>query len=363
MFEHFLDDERIWDLLALDTGEMLLTERGLLAIDLLFGYPQFGRPAYPPRLHDQVTQILLKGNETTILALQHFRAERRFHRLLERSLPAGTLVAAIEHLFANASNYVNLLNTYDRLSDTALIDEVGPPPTGLVTWIPFYYTVYEVPKKLLQGREINGGDCFDALLDPAFLVVDLYSMGSASAVKSAIKGSKQVMRTTLRNSSELAAKSLGHAVSRNLTREQLLKWTITQAISNAQTSIAHAFRHGLTADITRPVQFMFGMCGSSAKTCKYLTGLEARLFMRQDARVTIHFTHLPSAIANTRLGQVLIDTSLNALAESESVQSVLAYSLRGALENWKGFHDEMAAWREQVSLWWLLHAEQVDLTR
>ena len=83
-FEHYLDEERIWDLLAHENGEELLRRCGLLPINLLYGYPEIDHPPYPESLHERIIQILLRREELAIHSLMKFRREPQFHKLLQR---------------------------------------------------------------------------------------------------------------------------------------------------------------------------------------------------------------------------------------------------------------------------------------
>ena len=196
MFELYLDDPRVWDLLALPNGGSLLRTSGMLGIDLLYGYREIGHPPYPKGSHPRICEVLLNGDEQTIDALFRYRGEPLFGRLLSRPLTGEARRAALYQLFLAGPDYPSLLARYDRLSESALTEEVGPPPSGLITWVPFYYTVYEVPKKLIQGRAPSKMEWFQAVCDPAFLVIDIASGG----------GSKLVRETVTKGSCEVAEK-------------------------------------------------------------------------------------------------------------------------------------------------------------
>ena len=61
-------------------------------------------------------------------------------------------------------NYRPLLQKYDRLSNEILAEEVGPPPEGLQTWLPFY-THYMIARKLWQGRDPATSEYVEAGID------------------------------------------------------------------------------------------------------------------------------------------------------------------------------------------------------
>jgi hypothetical protein len=82
MFEPFLDEPHLWELLALPHGERLLAGWGKLAVALLYG-----KNAYPPALHEQVLQALLNDDKLAVEALAEFHDQPLFRRLLERPPP------------------------------------------------------------------------------------------------------------------------------------------------------------------------------------------------------------------------------------------------------------------------------------
>ncbi len=385
MFELFVDEERIWDVLALDNGEELVKQCGLLPVDLLFGYPEIGHAPYPRKLHGRIAQVLLGRKEQTIHALMKFRDEPQFHRLLARDLPSDTLSAALAQLFAAGPNYPARLALYEGLSATALADEVGPPPEGLITWIPFYYTVYEVPKKLLQGREPTGMEWFSAAVDPVFLIVDIASAGGTAAPRKALlvgtketaeaatkklvekgaekvteKGGEKALVTTLRNTGlELAGKQLGKEAAEKLGEKELLKWSVTGILSETSQVVKNALGKATTFEITKPLQFVFQHGGVGREAVKRWTGLEARHFMRGDARVFVRLTKLPAAVAGSFVSRTAIflertaqDLTLGTAVESDAGQKILGEGAQRVLSA----AEELEAWRKNVSAWWLLNA-------
>lgn len=373
-FELYLDEDRIWDLVALDNGEELLKRCGLLPIDLLFGYPEIDHPPYPRPLHNRVIQILLRREDRTIHALMKFRGEPLFHQLLARDLSSDTLSAALTQLFSAGPNYPETLARYARLSDTALADEVGPPASGIVTWVPFYYTVWEVPKKLLQGREPTGMDLFSAAVDPIFLIVDVASGGGAAAGRKALlvggkettevatrklaeKGSEKLFVTTLRDTGlELARKQVGKEVAEKMGEKELVNWTITGTMSEMQQAVRSAIGKATTFEITRPVQFMFRYSGLDRETVKRFTGLEARLFMRGDAKVYVRLTNVAGAVVGSRSAALFErtaqDLALGTAFESEPGQEIVHEGVKQAISA----KEKLKAWQQNVSAWWLLNA-------
>ncbi len=373
-FELYLDEDRIWDLVALDNGEELLKRCGLLPIDLLFGDPEIDHSPYPQPLHPKIVQVLLRREDRTIQALMKFRGEPLFHRLLARDLSPDTVSAALAQLFNAGPNYPERLALYARLSDTALADEVGPPASGIITWVPLYYTIWEVPKKLLQGREPTGMDLFSAAVDPIFLIVDVASGGGTAAGRKALlvggkaatevaarklaeKGGEKLFVTTLRDAGlELARKQVGKEVAEKMGEKELLNWTITGTMSEMQQAVRSAIGKATTFEITRPVQFMFRYSGMDRETVKHFTGLEARLFMRGDAKVYVRLTNVAGAVVGSRSAALFErtaqDLALGTAFESEPGQEIVHGGVKQAISA----KEELQAWQQNVSAWWLLNA-------
>lgn len=376
-FEFYLDETRIWDLMALDDGEELLKRCGLISIDLLYGYPE--SPPYPKFLHKKIIQVLLRREGLVIQALDKYRREKQFHQLMQRDLSSDTLSAALTQLFNAGPNYPEKLALYDRLTNQALADEVGPPATGIVTWVPFYYTIYEVPKKLLQGRDPTGMDLFSAAVDPLFLVVDIFTAGGATAgrkvlvaggkeatekavEKLAEKGAEKVFVTTVRETGlELARKHVGKEIAEKMREKELGNWMVTGTLSEMQQAVRSTVGKATTFEITKPVQFMFQYSRLGRESWKRFTGMEARLFMRGDAKVYIRLTKVAGvagAVVGSRSAAFLTrtaqDLTIGSAVESEPGQDVLHAGVKKVISA----KDQIRTWQQNVSAWWLLNASQ-----
>ena len=376
MFELYLDEERIWDLLALDNGEELLKRCGLIPIDLLYGYSEIDHPPYPQVLHDKIVQVLLRREDRTIQALMKFRREPLFHKFMKRDLSPDTLSAALTQLFNAGPNYPEKLAQYSGLDGTALAAEVGPPASGLVTWIPFYYTLYEVPKKLLQGRDPTGMDFFSAAVDPVFLVIDVFTGGGSAAGRKALlvgskeatevatrklveKGGEKLFVTTLLDTGlDLARKQVGSDVAKKMGEKELFNWTITGTLSQVQQAVRTTIGKATAFEITKPVQFMFQYSGVGRESWKRFTGMEARLFMRGDAKIYVRITNLAGAVVGSRgaafFERTAQDLALGSAFESQPGQDVL----REGVDRVEEAKEQLRAWQQNVSAWWLLNASQ-----
>lgn len=367
----FLNDERVWDLLALDKGEILLKDCGSIATDLLFGIPTTDQYPYPQELHPQVIQILLSKKEVPISALMKFRGNQLFYELLKRSIAPSTLSAALNKVFESGGYYQEKLKQFSKLSDTALAEEVGPEPSGVITWIPFYYTVYEIPKKVLQGRTPTGMDLVSGTLDIVFLVPDLLSAGATTVPRKAlVMGTKEGVKTiekelagkavvaSLREAGlELATKKLTKSVAGKLSDKELTQWTVTATLLETKKWLAEVLGKAVTFEITKPVKLMFELSGVGRESMKKWTGLEARVFMRGDARVFVRLDKVPEKVLGPKGAKFFANTAENmaigAASETKIAEEAIRLGVSTAIKTKEEL--EKLNWQRHVSAWWFIN--------
>ena len=348
--ETFVWAPEIWDLLRLTHGEALLRRWGLLAIALLFG-PQ---GAYPKDLHPELIQMLLHGDNAKIRALYRFRGEPLLHHILRRhGLSESTRLAFLDRLDRFPAEGPETLKRFDQYGDRAFAEELGPPVSGPVTWIPLYYTVYEVPKKVLQGRPVSMMEFLQAVADPAFFLLP--------GAKGAEKAAGEALKTTLvGRARQLAIKQLGVQPAKKLTEKELAPWLLTEILAQIQRPMAAALAKHSTLEITGPVRFLYGTSGVGRASFRRLTDLEARLFMRGDARV---FIRLDRALAGTVAGRFLNETAqaagIGATVESPFGQNAVQNVISNIRENSKELLEASESWKEHVSAWWLMNATEM----
>ena len=343
--EFYMDAPGLWPLLAHEQGEALLERRGMLAAALLFG-PE----AYPKEFHDQVIKILLSGDGTTFQALTEgkFRKDELFLRLLKRPLPGPVLAAALNKLFEQGTNYHPLLEKYSRLSDEALAEEVGPPPEGLQTWLPFY-TLYMNTRKLCQGRGLTAEEWLetgvDTAIDAAGLLFPL-AKGGGKIVTQTVKNTgakaakKEFARKTVESGIKAARKKLSKEAVEQITKagmeSQVRKWAVTHVLTEMQRSyrsMIEVIEKSTTFEITDHVRFFYELSNLGRESFKRLTMLEARLFMRGDGKVFVHVDRLPCDQARRYSNKWLLDTA------EEIILDVV----------------DDHNWRRHVAAWWLLN--------
>lgn len=256
-----------------------------------------------------------------------------------------------------------------------MTEEVGPPPSGLITWVPFYYTVYEVPRKLAQGRDPSAMEWFQAICDPAFLVIDIASGGSGKVARDVVtkggrkvteqvveQGANKAVVTTLRNTGlELAKKQLSKEAAEKLGERGLSDWIITGTLREMQGAVKNALGRATTFEITKPMQFLFRYSGVGRSSWKRWTGMEARLFMRGDAKVYIRMSNLAGAVVGSRavafIERTGKDLALGTVVDSEPGQELLRAGAGKVLDA----NAKLVEWRKQISAWWLLNASNLPV--
>jgi autotransporter adhesin len=120
----------------------------------------------------------------------------------------------------------------------------------VITWVPFYYTVYEVPKKLLQGRDATAMDLIQAALDPVMLIADVATGGGAEVTRRALiaagketgerLGEKAIVVTLEKSAADLASRKIGaEAAEQVATRGgvAMADLTMTALLSETQASL------------------------------------------------------------------------------------------------------------------------------
>lgn len=233
MYDIFLDTPRIWDLLLLPEGEQLIKAKGpLVPIDLLYGFPAVGHQPYPKEIHPDIIRTLLSCDEITVSGLMKFRSEPEFIDLIKRDLPPELLSAISQRLLKDGADYPRRLKEFSRMSDAGLSEEIGPPPSIIKIWTPFYFTLWDVPRKLAHGRRPKVFEWINSIADPASFILPVVKIGTAgiNLVKS-ITGhpaNKTSQSLTLQEQGRrLAEKELGRDLSQALSKEQLYSFGVT----------------------------------------------------------------------------------------------------------------------------------------
>jgi len=350
VFELFANAPHIWDLLALKEGEILLNKWGLAQNSLLFGDSR-----YLAALHPIIIQILLQGDEKMVEALFRYKDEPLFHNLIRRPLSAKTQAALVNNLESMCPNYPEQvcpelpyhLRYLASISDNvALAEEVGALESGLITWIPFHGSYYAI-KKMVQGREITSDDMLNMGIDALVFV-------PASFFAGPFAGGVQPLAQEIVVSIGLQAISFtpypyhlvkplgtfmirtGNETSKMLTQKKELAEKLglqeknriptateqVRAFMKQSQEIFNQQPERISYDVTKPLLFLY--TGN-------LIEFEASVFMRHDAKV----------VMNPARG----------LSESffrETAERALSAQRRR--------QQEVSAWQQNISAWWLMNA-------
>ena len=330
MFEFYLDEPHVWEVLKLPEGERLLKDWGPLAPRLLFA-----KDGYDDSLQEKVIQALLLSDNLAVQALIKYRKNESFRKLLKRPLTARTMTHLLRRLNAAGEGVNKLLKYYEGLSNTALSEEVGPPPSGAKTWIPLYFTWY-AGKKLIQGRKVNALDWVTAVIDPASFALPLVKgLGAGKRIGAALFNA-----TLKRTGVALARRQFNRDITGSLEKieyePELLRWSITELLTRLQKPMKVHTRQEVV-DITRPVELIFQYAHLGSTTLQSWKTFNARLLMRRDGRAFLHFGTMPMHLE--------LLSQLNERAEK---------IIPG--ENSPSESGRLRAWQQHVSAWWLMNA-------
>jgi hypothetical protein len=344
-WDMFNNSGHVWDLLMRPDGEALFQRAGLLAADLLYG-----NDAVDPALREKTAQLLLLGNLELVDAsfTAPFSRHPQFRRLiLTRNLSDDQILAACKKLRDEQEGYNTLLGTWDGLSDQALGEDIGPPPDGLRTWVPGY-GVYYAGKKLFQGRDLGWIDAIAVGGD----VVTIATLGGSKVLsESGKQAAKAGLKAKLRDEAvkDLAALS-SREIAEQASEKQLTSLIAHHALKSLPSELGEALLKTGVVDMTSVLHGAFKIMsrfGIGRESFKKLTGLEARVFLRKDAKV---FVNLPSAIAgNNPYARFLNETSINGAVEEVMRTQVAKEGLQKGLQL---VSETKERWQEHLACWW-----------
>jgi hypothetical protein len=365
--EYYFDEPGLWDTLAHEDGEKLLQQWGPVSIQLLHG-----EHAYPEKLRPQVVEALLQGDATAVEALFKFREDRLFRELLRRNLTPATRIACMQRLLKEGPNAPGELRRLQGMTNDGVARHVGPPEEGPKTWLPLYssYAVYE---KWQDGRDISAMDWVMAIADPASTLLPGGKVVSTGVGQGARRLTARQAASALKpRAVSLASRTLARqdaALMEKASNRMIVSWGASQALHDFQREVQLLWKKAdrlASLDVTRAVQFAFKRSGMNRETFKRLTDLEARLFMRPDARVRVMLLRKQQA---ERLGKVADEIQKfleQTSGQSAAGQSAAAISVPPVSSNGSktpparpgkaiSSEDEEQQ-RKNISAWWLMHA-------
>jgi hypothetical protein len=330
----------IWDFFKRKNSEILFRNAGMDSVLMLEG-----DNALLPDLQNTASDMWTKGIlDLPVLMLEyqdnaHFLA---LARRLQAEKEWPTLNAVCLRLKQKGQQWSAEAAYLEKLKDHVLMKEIHPKEPSIIPGA----ALFSLGARYLDGRRAGFGEWMGAGLDVADIALAIATLGSS---KTATTGPIAVLKQTLRTASHESVEKLSERAVKDLGKNQATEWTqdLTQeALKKLPTMISKAIIKFGVVEITAPVKAGFELSrnlGLGRNLFKKLTGLEPRVFMRQDGRVFINFTNIitkpsPAAAFLTR-------TLENGVLVSPPVES-------GASETAVYFHQ----WKEDVSAWWVGHA-------
>lgn len=367
-FELLADSRRVWDVLMLDDGEELLERGGLQAIYLLTNSPDED-DAFSSDLRPLAQEALLSmrsfdscdassvqnENENAdgynlLCGLIRFQKEPLFRKLMLRDdIDSDLRQQVLEELretcpesTPQCPNLEKKLGSLNDLSLSVLREDLGPKPDGIQTWIPGYDSYY-IAKKLVQGREVDVNEIAFAALEVVPIPIPSGSKMLAKSGKLLTQTIKKTEKSLARDFVESVAKKTAKHAMRSQNRDLLEKAAeqgqLTTALAKryfkSAIDVKKDLKDLMSVDITKPVQIVFNKTGVGRKLAKQFTGLEARVFMRKDARVILNPLNKDTVQdINEEVFREFLDRVAKKEGDEESEAS------------------DFIAWQEQASAWW-----------
>jgi hypothetical protein len=279
-----------------------------------------------------------------------------FHDLARRPVSTSVKTAAFKTLFEAGNNYHDLLRRYNAMNDEGLQDEVGPPPSILTIWTPFYYTLWEVPKKLLQGRNPTSSEWFNSLADPVSFLYPVLKIGVAVVnVRKTVSDDEQAGRINpelKKTSMKVAEQQLGRALASELSDQELIPFGVTGMLTRMQESYRETVSGTTMVDSTMAVRFMLDYSATSQSSLETLNLIDGRILLRGDARlVVLPGNDFPSRKVNGYLAE-----SANAFVEGSLTPHTTDNQEASASGPQLADADDLKAWKQNISTWWLMQA-------
>lgn len=330
----------VWDFFKREDSATLFKQVGMEAVLLLEG-----RDALRPDIQKVVVPMWSKGILELPQRLQRFQDNRDFLtlvRLLQDEADWPLLNGACIQLEQKQEQWPAEAAYFAGLSKSALNKEIHPEAPSMIPGA----ALFSLGARFLDGRRVGAGDWLGAGLDVVDFAVVIASVGTSEVLTTAAKAG---IKQTLRTAAEESAEKIAGRTLKDLSERKSTEWTqglVNEALTRLPGQVREAVVRAGVVDITEPVKAGFQLSrnlGMGREPFKSLSGMEARLFMRQDGRVFINFTNVitnPSPAAS-----FLTRTIENGVLQSSPVED-------SATEAAALLHQ----WKEDVSAWWTGHA-------
>lgn len=343
-WELFASTPEIWDLLKRSDGEALFERAGPLAADILYG-----KEAVHPDLREKAAQLLLLGNQelVEIGMLSKWNQDLEFRRLmLDRNLTDDQLLTICQKI-DDAKDGADLILQFNKKSDQALAVDIGPPPEGLRTLIPGF-AIYYAGKKMVQGSSIGPTDVIG-------IAGDILTVVTIGGSKVLLESGKQATKAALSQAlKKEAVKDIARLTSKEIAEQagerELGSILVHQALKRLPEGIREQLLKSAVIDVTCIARggFKIGkQFGLGRKSMDKLTSLEARVFMRKDAKVLVSLPSL--AVGNHPCAMFLNATAVNGLFDATfGLPPVQAAMIKGI----KVASTEAERQKQNLACWW-----------
>ena len=347
----------VWDFFKRQDSELLFRQVGMEAVLLLEG---------PDALHPDIQKAAIamwaKGILDLPQRMQQYQTNAHFLalvRLLQEEADWPLLNAVCLRLEEKSPQWpaeAAYLEGLCKSGKSELRKDIHPTEPSIIPGA----ALVSLGARFLDGRRAGlnewlgaGLDTVDAVITVGAVVAAVptggVSIGGLAAKEAAKRGVKQTIQQTLRATAKESVEKLTGRALKDLAKKQSTEWTqdlAQEALKRLPDKVRKSMIEIGCVEITEPVKTGFQLSrnlGLGRNPFKKLTGLEPRVFMRQDGRVFINFTNVitkPSPAASF-LTRTLENGVLHTPPVEEGAGKAAAHFLQ---------------WKEDVSAWWSGHA-------
>lgn len=334
----------VWDFFKRENSEILFRQVGMDAVLLLEG---------PDALHPDVQGAAMamwaKGILDLPQMLQEYQSNTHFLSLLRRfqeEAKWSMLNAVCFRLEEKGPQWPSDVAYLDGLSESAMKKELNPTEPSIIPGA----ALFSLASKFVDGRRVGISDFLVAGIDAADIALAIATLGSSKGLTTAAKaGAQKMIQQSLRTTAIESAEKLAGRTLKTVAETGTIEWT-QDIVQEGMKRLPDAFRTKMKiigiVDISEPVKAGFKLSrklGVGRNPFKKLTGLEARVFMRQDGRVFINFANVITK-PNPAMS-FLTRTFENGILQSPPVEDGVESSAAVVHQ-----------WKEDVSAWWIGNA-------
>jgi len=352
----------IWDFFKRPDSKILFCKAGMDAVLLLEG-PDSLRA----ELQKSATAMWMKGNLDLPVIMLEYQGNAHFLDIamrLQAEKDWSMLNAVCLRLNQKGQQWPGEVAYLAGLRMPALQKEIQTKEPSIIPGA----ALVSLGARFVDGRRVGVNEWLGAGLDTVDLVTTYVAVAAVpvtgggsigvlaakeaakeAAKKTAKKATEYAIQQTLRATAKEGVEKLTGRAIKDLTKKQSTEWTqdlALEALKILPDRVRKTMIQTGLVEITAPVKTGFQLSrnlGLGREPFKKLTGLEARVFMRQDGRAFINFTNVimkpsPAAAFLTR-------TLENGVLQSPPIEE--GASKTAALSH---------QWKEDVSAWWTGHA-------